>query len=106
MSGRIYFCRVNRAALAVLPQLLAQWLPGGRIEGGEYVALNPRRADRRLGSFRINMRNGRWSDFAVEGARGGDLVSLAAYLWHLKQSEAAAKLAGMLGIAREALYGR
>jgi hypothetical protein len=105
MSGRIDFNRVNRAALAALPALLARWLPGGRTEGSEYVVLNPRRVDHRPGSFRINIRTGRWADFAT-GGRGGDVVSLAAYLSHLKQSEAAEKLAAMLGIAPEPRCGR
>jgi hypothetical protein len=78
MSGRISFERVNRAALPVLPSLLARWLPGGRIAGDEYVALNPRRCDHRLGSFRVNLRTGRWADFAIAHARGGDVVSLGA----------------------------
>ncbi len=105
MSGRIDFNRVNRAALAALPALLARWLPGGRAEGAEYVVRNPRRVDHRPGSFRINIRTGRWADFAT-GDRGGDVVSLAAYLSGLKQSKAAEKLAGMLGIAPEARSGR
>jgi hypothetical protein len=98
INGRIDFARVNCAALGVLPVLLARWLPGGRTEGPEYVVLNPRRVDRRSGSFRINMRTGRWADFAVDGARGGDPISLAAYLRGIGQVEAAARLAGMLGI--------
>jgi hypothetical protein len=102
---RVNFNCINRCALAALPMLLERWLPGGRREGWEYVALNPTRPDRHLGSFRINVRTGRWADFAT-GDRGSDVVSLAAYLSHLKQSEAAEKLAGMLGIAPEARYGR
>jgi hypothetical protein len=94
----IDFGAVARAGLAQLPHLLARWLPGGRIEGTEYVALNPKRADRHLGSFRINTRTGKWADFAVEGARGGDVVSLAAYLFGCPQGEAAEKLAAMLGV--------
>ena len=92
------FARVNRAALAVLPTILQRWLPGGRVEGTEYVCLNPKRADHNLGSFRINMRSGKWSDFAVDGASGGDVVSLGAYLFNLKQGEAARNLATMLGL--------
>ena len=98
MDGRIDFGRVNRAALATLPTLLARWLPGGRTEGAEYVVLNPLRVDRRPGSFRVNTRTGRWADFALEGARGGDVVSLAAYLGGIGQVEAAERLAEMLGI--------
>ena len=82
----------------MLPSLLARWLPGGRIEGTEYVVLNPRRADDHLGSFRINTRTGRWADFAVADARGGDVVSLAAYLGGTGQREAAERLTAMLGI--------
>jgi hypothetical protein len=92
------FAAVNRAALAVLPTLLRRWLPDGRIERNEYVALNPRRSDRRFGSFSINVRTGCWADFAIDGARGGDPISLAAYLRGIGQVEAAVRLAAMLGI--------
>jgi hypothetical protein len=93
----------HRAALGRLPNILARWLPGGRIEGNEYVALNPRRADRRLGSLRINVATGRRADFAVPDARGGDPVSLVAYLGGIGQAEAARRLVAMLGIgARDA----
>ncbi len=98
-QGRVTdFARINRAALARLPSLLAYWLPDGRIEGAEYVALNPRRADRRPGSFKINLATGHWADFAVVGAGGGDVVSLASYLGGIGQVEAAGRLAAMLGI--------
>ena len=98
MNAWIDFARVNRASLAVLPALLARWLPGGRIEGVEYVVLNPRRIDHRPGSFRVNTRTGRWADFAIDGARGGDVVSLAAYLACIGQVQAAERLATMLNI--------
>jgi hypothetical protein len=93
----IDFDGINRAALAVLPSLLSRWLPDGRRLGREWVARNPRRADRRPGSFRINMHTGRWSDFAT-GDAGGDPVSLAAYLAGTGQAEAAKSLADMLGV--------
>src|SRR5262249_36633890 len=91
------FAAVNRAALPFLPSLLRAWLPDGRRHGAEYIARNPRRDDRRLGSFSINLRSGKWADFAV-GARGGDTVSLAAYIFGTKQIEAARSLAAALGI--------
>jgi hypothetical protein len=97
-ARRVDYARINRAALARLPDILAGWLPGGRIEGAEYVALNPRRADQRPGSFKINLDTGRWADFAVEGARGRDVISLAAYLGGIGRVEAAERLAAMLGI--------
>jgi hypothetical protein len=73
------FRRINTAALAMLPALLARWLPHGHRRGHEWVALNPRRADRRPGSFSINMTTGCWADFAT-GDKGGDPISLTAYL--------------------------
>jgi len=62
-----------------------------------YVALNPKRADQRLGSFSVNLRTGRWADFAT-GDKGGDPISLAAFLAGLSQVEAARRLATMLGL--------
>ena len=97
VGERLDFDRVNRAALAALPAILDRWLPDGRRCGPEYVARNPNRHDRRPGSFKVNMRTGRWADFAT-GDRGGDPVSLAAYLFQLNQAEAARRLADMLGV--------
>jgi hypothetical protein len=98
LSYKLDFARVNRAALAVLPALLRRWLPKGQLQGREYVVRNPRRHDERPGSFKVNITNGRWADFAT-GDRGGDPVSLVAYLSSSSQGEAARKLAAMLGVA-------
>lgn len=97
MSDTIDFDAVNRAATTALPALLRRWLPDGRVEGREYVARNPRRDDRRPGSFKINLDTGRWADFAI-GDKGGDVISLAAYLAGLRQVEAARHLAEMLEV--------
>ena len=96
----IDFAAINREALPLLPAILQRLLPNGRREGNEYLALNPRRADRHLGSFRINLANGRWADFALadKSARGGDPISLVAYVRNIKQSEAALGLMRMLGM--------
>jgi putative DNA primase/helicase len=91
----IDFHAINQAALPVLPTLLHDWLPNGRYEGHEYVALNPTRQDRNLGSFKINTRTGRWADFAT-GDKGGDLISLLAYLEGCSQSAAANRLSAIL----------
>jgi hypothetical protein len=95
------FTSINRAALSALPDLLFQWLPDGRIQGHEFTARNPRRDDHHAGSFRINMVTGKWADFAVADVRGGDLISLAAYLANTSQSEAARKIAAMLGLRND-----
>ena len=96
-SGPVDFGAVNRAALGRLPDILARWLPGGRIEGREYLGKNPKRRDQRPGSFKINIDNCRWADFAT-GDRGGDPISLAAYLAGCSQVEAARQLSSMLGM--------
>ena len=93
----INFEEINRAALAALPALLNRWLPDGRVIGNEYVARNPTRADRRAGSFKVNIRTAKWSDFATDD-KGGDVVSLAAYLSGTGQADAARALANMLGM--------
>lgn len=79
---RVDFDALNRAALPVLISLCRRWLSDGRQQGHEYVARNPLRSDTNPGSFRINLTTGRWADFALDDARGGDPVSLAAYLFH------------------------
>ena len=80
-----------------LPLILQRWLPDGKRQGREFVAKNPTRADRTLGSFSINLATGKWADFATED-RGIGVISLAAYLFHLTQPEAARFVAAMLGI--------
>ena len=95
---RLDFQGINRAALSALPALLGRWLPDGKKQGHEWVARNPRRSDRQPGSFSVNLNTGRWADFAEADARGGDVISLAAYLYGLSQFEAACELAKMLGL--------
>jgi len=97
MNDPIDFAKINRAALAAFPAVLARVLPGGKRVGKEIVALNPRRADRNLGSFKVNRYNGKWADFAT-GDKGGDPVSLVAYIADVSQVEAAHLLARMLGL--------
>ena len=92
------FAAINDAALACLLSLLGVWFPDGRREGREFVARNPTRTDRNLGSFRINIATGRWADFAT-GDAGGDVVSFCAYLAGTSQVEAAHNLAAMLGVS-------
>lgn len=72
-------------------------LTGGKRQGHEYQPLNPMRGDHKPGAFSINMTNGKWSDFATDQS-GGDLVSLAAYLWSMKQGDAAESLADSMGL--------
>lgn len=67
------------------------WLPDGRQQGDEWIALNPTRDDKKPGSFSVNLQTGAWSDFAYDDARGNDLVSLYAYLNHDHLSQLASE---------------
>lgn len=92
----IDFKAINNKAIASLGSILSSWLPNGRLEGNEYVALNPTRHDQNYGSFRINMHSANWADFST-GDKGGDVVSLIAYLDSVSQYQAAQKLKNFLG---------
>lgn len=100
-SARIDFAAINSAAMYALPAILVRLIPGGKVSSGEYVVRNPKRADKNAGLFSVNMRRGRWADFAT-GDRGGDVISLVAYLEGVSQGEAARLLAKMLGLDTEA----
>ena len=91
--------KIAGAALSAFDAVMSELgLVGGKNSGREFLPLNPRRTDAKPGSFSINRDSGAWSDFAT-GDKGGDLVSLAAYVLDLKQAEAAERLARLLGIA-------
>ena len=94
---RIAFSAIAASAASHAEIIVSRWLPDGRREGREWVARNPRRADSRLGSFKVNLTSGRWGDFAT-GDKGGDLIALAAFLFDLKQDEAARSVAEMVGV--------
>ena len=61
---------------------IQDWCPDGYIEGSEWVALNPTRADEHHGSFKINLSSGVWNDFGDSSgeAKGADAISLYYYL--------------------------
>ncbi|MDR0251500.1 MAG: hypothetical protein LBI35_09405, partial [Burkholderiales bacterium] len=92
------FKSIAASALACIEMLLAEWLPHGRRDGHEWKSINPTRADKREGSFSINLNTGKWSDFATDD-KGGDLISLYAYLHHVPMAEAAKAIAVRLSIA-------
>jgi hypothetical protein len=96
-TDRVNFSRIASAALPNMLLIVKRWLPEGRREGNEWVARNPTRLDKNPGSFKINLRTGRWADFAT-GHVGGDVISLAAYLYGLSQAEAARTVALMLNV--------
>lgn len=96
-ARRPSFEELNRAALGRFEQVMhLLGLAGGKRQGHEYLPLNPRRADHKPGSFSINTATGAWGDFA-DDAKGGDMVSLAAYIRSEGNGEAARWLGEVLG---------
>lgn len=96
--AEIDFEKIVAAAQADILGLVQKWTQSGRIEGREYVMLNPTRPDEGLGSFKINLETGAWADFAG-GERGKDVVSFCKYVNGLKSMyEAAEMVQGLLGI--------
>ena len=93
----IDFAQIRAAALGAADNLLAEWLPSGCYDGHEYVALNPTRADKKRGSFRINTHSGQWADFATDD-KGGDLIDLYAYLNSCSLAQAARAIAERLSL--------
>jgi putative DNA primase/helicase len=89
----IDFASIAASALVNSRSLLDSWLPGGRLTGDNYVVRNPTRNDETVGSFSINIKTGYWADFATPD-RGGDLISLYAYINGISQSDAAKRLGG------------
>jgi len=104
MHETINFKAIADAALANAETIIRGFLPNGRVQGREFVALNPRRNDQRPGSFKVNLDSGKWSDFAT-GDRGGDLVSLYAYVNDVAQGDAARAIAERASFPRKARRG-
>ena len=92
---------INKAALAAFPAVLARLLPGGKAcrRGIRRAQSAPRRSSSRIAS-RSTATTARWADFAT-GDKGGDPISLVAYLADVSQGEAARLLARMLGLEVE-----
>jgi hypothetical protein len=95
-AAGVDFAYIRNSALRQCEALVKAWLPDGRREGDEWVSLNPTRPDGSKGSFKVNLTTGEWADFA-DGAKGGDLIALRAYLDGSNQAEAARKVAAELG---------
>lgn len=91
------FKAIADAARPYALELLTRWLPDGELAGFEFTARNPTRVDQSAGSFRVNVKSTAWSDFST-GDKGGDLISLAAFLFDLKMSQAAGCVAHAAGL--------
>ena len=93
--GKINFQRVKDAARGYEEILLRRILPHAVKKGSEYVAINPTRYDRNLGSFRINAHTLKWADFSTDD-KGGDIISLWAYVRQISQYKAAQEILQIL----------
>lgn len=84
--------------------LCRAWLPHGQLRGIEWVALNPTRNDKTLGSFQICVsgeKAGSWHDFAT-GDKGSNMISLYCYInpqYKDQYKEAMTKIEEILGYA-------
>ncbi len=97
MQKSIDFKYVASEALKGVDRILSYYLPGGKTKGNEYSPLNPTRNDKKLGSFVINTETGLWCDFSTDD-KGGDIVSLIAYIRGSSQLDAAKELNDFLGL--------
>lgn len=91
----IDFPRIAEAALAAADSLVPQWLPAGRKNGHEWLVGDLHGSPGE--SCSINLRTGKWADFAGD-AKGGDLISLYAAINSIDQLPAAKELGKVLGI--------
>lgn len=92
------FAAVNLAARGRAEEVCRRLLPGGVRQGGYWAAGDLTGAAGK--SLRVRLAGdlaGAWIDNAT-GEKGGDFVSLAAAVARLPQSEAAQRLAHMLGM--------
>jgi putative DNA primase/helicase len=101
MSASQITATIQQVAMAALNHsivLVPEWLPDGRRIKSEWLAKNPARGDRQVGSFSVSLLTGKWHDFADNAAKGGDLVGLLAYLQNCKQWQAAQMIDNRLGL--------
>lgn len=93
--GQSAFEEVSRALLSEIKYYLPEWLPGGKIEGGEYRCGDLSGGKGR--SLSINLESGAWYDHQSED-KGTDLISLRAAIASLSQGEALRQCAKLAGI--------
>jgi hypothetical protein len=87
--------RVNAAALNKLPAIVKRWLPDGHMNAKYWVAKSPRGLVHHAAGLRVNLKDGRWRDYAT-GEAGADVISLAAFVGGSSNEDAAKNLARML----------
>lgn len=107
LDGAMPFQPIATLALAYFDEVIEDFLGlEGEHRGKRYVALNPTRGDRNLGSFVISSESGQFIDFAdPDECKGSDLIALTAYVRDCSQSVAANQLLDFLAsLGAEAEY--
>jgi phage/plasmid primase-like uncharacterized protein len=105
---------VSRVPLSEISRALAQRAEAavrhlglaGHLQKGTFIALNPTRSDRNLGSFRIELvgpKAGMWIDHATRDS--GDLLDLFAYCLRLPLKDAIAAAKRFLGLPDDQIPG-
>jgi len=94
--GNPDYAELNRQLLQNPLIYLQQWFPEGKVEGYNFICLNPTYADTHS-SLTIKLNEGNWKDFG-NGDGGGDLISLYAYIHKIHNSEAFKQLSRQLGV--------
>jgi hypothetical protein len=103
-AWREFYARVNQAALARYPAILADWLPGGRVQSGEYCTAGLSGGAGQ--SLRVHIaddpKKGVWAEFNGGTASGRNAIDLYAKIRDLSYREAAAELAERFRIEKPA----
>ncbi len=90
------FARIKADAARHAEAICRRYLPDGKQEGHDWVALSPFRQDNKPGSFRVDLRNGTFTDFATHDH--GDLIDIVRCVSrHGSGTDAARELARFLG---------
>ena len=96
------FDEIVAALQAQFEKVAEHYAPGGHRRNGKYWALNPGRADRRIGSFYIPLSGpyaGRWRDEATN--EGGDMLDLIQLKLGCDRRTAVEEAKSFLGLAQE-----
>jgi len=95
-----FISQVVAAAIANFDTVMAHCdMANGKDQAREYLVLNPKRSDSKLGSLSTNRDTGTGGDFAT-GETWGDLVAMTAWRFDCSQMDAAERLADLLGIQK------
>lgn len=82
---------VNRELNQRIESVLREWLPNGKVVGNDYCIGNI--SGDSGDSLKIDLKTGKWFDFASSEDKGGDLISLYSKMHGLKPGAAADALA-------------